>query len=151
MQENQDPDWDVPLSLSLTPAMLIHSLFAQAQQVHTGSESCVTPALVVTELVAMDDRNGNHVRLVEQEYTDDEGGDTVWHDWLVEIRLGSVWIAAHWQQPVNGSPVDWEWCAQQAEQAFARASVLVGKQVRPGLAVLDQPPGPLPEPSTRRH
>lgn len=151
MQDTQDPDWDMPLGLSLTPAMLIHSLFGQAQQVHTGHESCVNQALVVHELVALDERNGNHVRLVEQEYTEDEGGDTVWHDWLVEVRIGAVWLAAHWQQPVSGSAVEWEWCAQQAEQAFTRACVLVGKQVRPGLVVLEQPPGPAPEPSVRRH
>jgi hypothetical protein len=151
MQATEEPDWDTPCSVTLTPAMLIHSLFALAQQVHTGSESCVTPELVVNELMALDERNGNHVRLVEQEYTEDDGGDTLWHDWLVELRLGMVWISAHWQQPLNGSPLEWEWCAQQAEQAFSRACLLVGKQVRPGLSIIDQPPGPLPEPSVRRH
>jgi hypothetical protein len=152
MQDDQDPDWDMPLSLSLTPAMLIHSLFAQAQQVHTGNESCVNPDLVVNELLAVDERNGNHARLVEQEYVeDDDAEDIVWHDWAVEIRIDQVWIVAHWQQPLTASPLEWEWCARQAERAFSRACVLFGKQVRPGLVVLDQYPGQLPEPSSRRH
>jgi len=150
MQTDQEPDWDLPLSLDLTPAMLIHSLFAQAQQVHTGSESCISQELVVNELLALDERNGNHVRLVEQEYVEDDA-DSLWHDWAVEIRIGEVWVTAHWQQPVNASPLDWEWCAKQAEQVFSRACVLVGKQVRPGLVVLDDAPGPPPEPSLRRH
>jgi hypothetical protein len=152
MQADQDPDWDMPLSLSLTPAMLIHSLFAQAQQVHTGNETCVNPDLVVNELLAVDERNGNHARLVEQEYVEDEDEEgVVWHDWAVEIHIGQVWIVGHWQQPVTASPLEWEWCARQAEQAFSRACVLFGKQVRPGLVVLDQYPGQLPEPSARRH
>ena len=151
MQDHQDPDWDVPLTLTLTPAMLIHSLFAQAQQVHTGDESCISAEFVVHELIAVDERNGNRARLVEQEYVEEEGDDTLWHDWAVELRIGAVLITAHWQQPMHASPMEWEWCARQAEQAFSRACVLFGKQVRPGLVVLDEFPSPSPESSVRRH
>lgn len=151
MQADQDPDWDIPLTFTLTPAMLIHGLFAQAQQVHTGSESCIAPELVLNELTAADERTGNLVRLVEQEYAEDEGDDTVWHDWAVELRIGTVWVTAHWQQPVSASPLEWEWSARQAESAFSRACVLFGKQVRPGLVVLDDFPGAAPDASLRRH
>lgn len=152
MQDSQEPDWDTPLTLTLTPAMLIHSLFAQAQQVHTGNESCVSEELVVSQLLALDERTANHVRLVEQEYVDDEGeDDMVWHDWAVEVRVGDVWTVGHWQQPVNGSPVDWEWCVKQAQDAFSRACVLIGKQVRPGLAVVADPDAPAPAAPSRCH
>lgn len=151
MQANQEPDWDIPLTLTLTPAMLIHSLFAQAQQVHTGEESCISPEFVINELAAVDERNGNHVRLVEQEYIEDDGDDGLWHDWAVELRIGTVLVTAHWQQPMNASPLEWEWCARQAELAFGRACVLFGKQVRPSLVVLDEFPGRPTESSTRRH
>lgn len=151
MHDDQDPDWDAPLNLSLTPAMLIHSLFTQAQQVHTGLESCVSEDLVISQLLAVDERNGNWVRLVEQEYLEDDGEDSLWHDWTVEVLVGKTWITAHWQQPMNVSPVDWEWCARQAEQAFSRACVLVGKQVRPGVVVIDDLAGGPPEPQSRRH
>jgi hypothetical protein len=150
MHTDQDPDWDSPLTLTLTPAMLIHSLFPMAQQVHTGNESCINPELVVNELLALDERTGNRARLVEQEYLE-EGGDTAIHDWAVEIRIGKVWITAHWQQPVTVSPLEWEWCAKQAEQAFRRACVLFGKQVRRGLVVLEEPAAVPPEPPQRRH
>jgi hypothetical protein len=151
MHEDQEPDWDSPLHLTLTPAMLIHSLFAMAQQVHTGEASCVNPELVVNELQALDERSGNRVRLVEQEYVEETGDETVWHDWAVEIRIGTVWVTGHWQQPVSVSPVEWEWCGQQAEQAFRQACVLVGKQVRPGLVVLDESSAMPPSPSIRHH
>lgn len=150
MQADQEPDWDVPLNISLTPAMLIHSLFPQAQQVHTGTESCVAQELVLNELMAVDDRTGNHARLVEQEYVDD-GDDTLWHDWAVEIRIGGVWVTAHWQQPMSASPMEWEWCARQAERAFSNACVLFGKQVRPGLVVLDEYPGAAAPSPSRCH
>ncbi len=150
MQDDQEPDWDSPLSLSLTPAMLIHSLFMQAQQVHTGEQSCVSDELVVNQVLAVDERNGNRVRLVEQEYAEDDGDDTVWHDWAVEILIGAIWVTGHWHQPVTASPVDWEWCDKQAQAAFSRACVLVGKQVRPGLVVVDELPAPSPT-SPRRH
>lgn len=151
MHTDQDPDWDTPLTLTLTPAMLIHSLFPLAQQVHTGVESCINPELVVNELLAMDERSGNHARLVEQEFVEEGAGDTVWHDWAVEIRIGKVWITGHWQQPVTNSPLEWEWCAKQAERAFSRACVLFGKQVRPGLVVLEEQGGVPPSTSLRRH
>jgi hypothetical protein len=151
MHNDQEPDWDSPLHLTLTPAMLIHSLFAVAQQVHTGGESCINPELVVNELQAVDERTGNHVRLVEQEYVEDDGDETVWHDWAVEIRIGDMWITGHWRQPVTVSPVEWEWCGQQAEQAFKLACVLVGKQVRPGLVVLEESGTPPPSPPMQRH
>lgn len=149
--DEQDPDWDIPLSLTLTPAMLIHSLFAMAQQVHSGRESCIGQEFVVNELLALDERNGNHVRLVEQEYVEDGGDDTLWHDWAVEIRIGDVWVTAHWQQPVNVSPLEWEWSGQQAENAFRQACVLIGKQVRPGLVVIDEPGSGTPMPPARKH
>lgn len=151
MHTDQDPDWDSPLNLTLTPSMLIHSLFFMAQQVHTGEESCVTPDFVVNELLALDERTGNHARLVEQEYVEEGTDDTVVHDWAVEIRIDKVWITAHWQQPVTVSPLEWEWCARQAEQAFSRACVLFGKQVRSGLVVLDEQAVAPPEPELRRH
>lgn len=151
MQGDQEPDWDTPLNLTLTPAMLIHSLFAQAQQVHTGTESCVAQELVLNELMAVDERNGNHARMVEQEYVEDDDDQTLWHDWAVEIRIGRTWVTAHWQQPVSASPLEWEWCARQAEQAFSNACVLIGKQVRPGLVVLDEYPGPASPSPARRH
>lgn len=151
MHEAQDPDWEKTLTITLTPNMLIHSLFAMAQQVHTGTESCVNPQLVVNELLAIDERTGNHARLVEQEYVDEEGDDSVWHDWTVELRIGDFWVTAHWQQPVTASPLEWEWCAQQAEQAFRQASVLFGKQVRPGLVVVDEAPLAPPTAPLQRH
>lgn len=152
MNTEQDPDWELPLALTLTPAMLIHSLFPMAQQVHTGSESCVDPKLALNELMAVDQRTGNHARLVEQEYVEDGDDDeSIWHDWTVEVRIGDVWVTGHWQQPVHGSPVEWEWCAREAERAFRRAAVLFGKQVRPGLVVVDDPAGQPPMPNQRRH
>jgi hypothetical protein len=152
MHTDQEPDWNTPLPLTVTPAMLIHSLFAMAQQVHTGEESCVNDELVVNELLAIDERTGNHARLVEQEYVEEGADDdTVWHDWAVEIRIGDIWVTGHWQQPVTVSPLEWEWCARQAEQAFRQACVLFGKQVRPGLVVLDEAPVAPPTTPLRRH
>lgn len=147
--QDTDPDWDLPLSLTLTPAMLVHGLLGQAHAVHTGIESCVDPEAVLNELRVDDRRGDNYVRLVEQEYAEDD--ESIWHDWTLEMRIADVLVVGHWQQPLNTSPLEWEWCAQQAEQAFSRACVLFGKQVRSGLVIIDEPPLPSPEPSIRRH
>jgi hypothetical protein len=91
------------------------------------------------------------VRLVEQEFYEDEEPETVWHDWTLEIRIGRVLTTGHWQVLVSAPPLDWEWNGREAEKAFARACVLIGRRARRGLTVeepaqLEQPP-----PRSSRH
>ncbi len=135
-EASAEPDWDTPLTFTLTPALLIHSLFASANTVHTGWTSCIDNELILNDLVSMDDNSGNYCRIVEQEYLEDGGDDeTVWHDWAVELRLGTVLITGHWQIQTTTSPMDWEWCAKQAEDAFGKACVLLGRRMRRGVGV----------------
>ena len=153
MQNDQspDPDWDTPLQLATTPALLIHALFGTASTVHTGWESCVDNQLALSELTTVDELSGNYCRLVEQEYEEDDKEETVvWHDWAVELRLGNVFITGHWQMQLTGSPMDWEWCSREAEKAFDKACVLLGKRTRRGLGVEEPDLGTQP-PKQQRH
>ena len=146
-----EPDWDTPLQLSTTPALLIHALFGTASTVHTGWESCIENQLALSELTTMDELSGNYCRLVEQEYEeDDKEEDVVWHDWAVELRLGNVLITGHWQIQLTTSPMDWEWCSGEAEKAFDKACLLFGKRTRRGLGVEEPDPGTQP-PEQQRH
>ena len=138
-----EPDWDLPLKLQLTPAGVIHALFASADSVHTGWDSCIDHGLVATETTAIDDLTGNHCRLVKQEYVEDHEPDQTWHDWVVELKLGDTYISAHWRVQHSTTPVEWEWCVSEAENAFATGCVLIGKRVRRGL-VIEEPPNSLP-------
>lgn len=146
-----EPDWDSPLSLQLTPALLIHSLMTTASSVHTGYATCVDDKLVLDDLVSMDDTAGNYVRLVEQEFYEEEDPETVWHDWTLEVRIGRVLTTGHWQIPTGAPPMEWEWNAREAEKAFSRACVLIGRRVRPGLVVDEPPPTEQPPPRSTRH
>ncbi len=150
-QDTTEPDWDSPLQLKLTPALLIHSLMATASAVHTGWESCIDEKLVVSGVVSMDEVAGNYVRLAEQEFYEDEDPDVVWHDWTLEIRIGNVLITGHWQVPVTSSPMDWEWHAKEAEKAFDRACLLLGRRVRKGLVVEEPAPSEQLPPRSSRH
>jgi hypothetical protein len=150
-QDAAEPDWESPLAIQVTPALLIHSLMTTASSVHTGYASCVDEGLMVNQLVSMDDSQGNYVRLVEQEFYEDDDPDTVWHDWTLEIMIGKILTTGHWQVPVNAPPMEWEWSAREAEQAFGRACVLIGRRVRHGL-VVDEPPASVqPPPRASRH
>jgi hypothetical protein len=149
-QSAEEPDWETQLSLSTTPSLLIHALMGTASAVHTGWSSCVDDSLVLSNLVAMDDSAGNYVRLVEQEFVEDGKPETVWHDWTLELRIGSVLTTGHWQFEVSAHPSDWDWNAQEARRAFERACVLIGRRVRPTLAVEDPVPSEL-VPRTSRH
>lgn len=144
-----EPDWDGPLQLTLTPALLIHSLMTTATAVHTGWASCIDETLVLTNQLALDDAAGHYVRLVEQEYFEEADQDNLWHDWTLEIRLGGVLITGHWQTSVGGPPWEWEWQAREAEQAFERACVLVGRRVSRGLVVVEPQSANGPARSTR--
>lgn len=146
----EDPDWETPLSISTTPALLIHALMGSATAVHTGWSSCVDDSLVLSNLIAMDDRAGNYVRLAEQEFVEDGKPESVWHDWTLELRIGAVLTTGHWQLEVSAHPSDWEWSAREARRAFERACVLIGRRVRPALAVED-PVAAEPVPRTSRH
>ena len=129
-----EPDHDSVVTVTLTPSAIMDAVFATADQVHTGWDSCVDPALVVSDMTVGDDSSGNYCRLVEQAYTEDEQPDVSWHDWAVELRLGEVYVTAHWRSEEDASPSDWEWCAIQAEEAFSRACVLLapaGAAARP--------------------
>ncbi len=144
-----DPDWDTPVRLTLTPAAIIDTVFFTADSVHTGDQSCVDQSLVVMETTAIDDQSENYCRFVEQEYMEEEETEVTWHDWAVEIRIEDVMVVGHWRATVTGSPSDWEWCATEAEKAFATACVLVGKRVRRGIVV--DTPSAAPRPSRTHH
>jgi hypothetical protein len=150
-QDATEPDWDSPLTLTLTPALLIHSLMKTATAVHTGWSTCIDDQLVVANLVSMDDAAGNYVRLVEQEFYEDEDPETVWHDWTLEIRIGQILTAGHWQVLLTAPPIDWDWNAREAERAFERACVLIGRRARRGLAVDEPMPSEQPPPRSSRH
>lgn len=150
-QEVNEPDWESPLTLRLTPALLMHSLMATASAVHTGYTSCVDEKLIVNDLISMDGAVGNYVRLVEQDFYEEEDPDTVWHDWTLEISISKVLTTGHWQIPVNASPMEWEWTAREAEKAFSRACILIGRRVRQGLVVDEPVPVEQPHPRMSRH
>lgn len=139
VDSGHEPDWDTAVDLQLAPAAIIHALFWSAGSVHTGWESCVQHDLVVFEISAIDDHSDNHCRLAEQEYVEDPSEEVTWHDWSVELKLGHVYISAHWRARMDDSPAEWDWCADEAEKAFSAAAVLVGKRVRRGLAVESEP------------
>jgi hypothetical protein len=135
-----EPDWETPLSLTLTPALIIHALMGTASTVHTGWSSCVDDSLVLSDLVSMEDRAGNYIRLAEQEFVEDDQPGTVWHDWTLEVRIGPVLTTGHWQFPATAHPSEWEWNAREAARAFERACLLVGRRVRRTMAVEDPAP-----------
>ncbi len=149
-EDGAEPDWETPLSLTLTPALLIHSLMDTASAVHTGWTSCLDESLILSNLVAMDDRAGNYVRLAEQEFVEDGKQEPVWHDWTLEVRIGTLLTTGHWQIEVSAHPQEWDWSAREARRAFERACVLVGRRVRPSLAV-EEPAPAEPVPRTSRH
>ncbi len=139
-----EPDWNAPLSFRVTPSGLMHALFWTASAVHTGWSSCIDSTLVLNETLASDDLTGNWCRLVEQEFVEDEQEDVVWRDWTVELRIGDVFVVGHWQAPTTASAMEWEWQAREAERAFEKACVLVGKRIRRGLTVEEPDPQSIP-------
>ncbi|ESQ14018.1 MAG: hypothetical protein N838_33450 [Thiohalocapsa sp. PB-PSB1] len=148
--DHTEPDWDSPLSIKLTPELIAHAVMYSAAAVHTGWESCVDEDSVLSQLVVMDDAGKHAVRLVEQEFADDQEEDVVWHDWALEVRIGKVVTTGHYSLRVNSAPLDWEWHAREAERAFERACVLLGRRVRRGLVVDEPMPRELP-PRASRH
>jgi hypothetical protein len=142
---DKDPDWDHKLTLSVTPTGLIQALFQTASDVHTGWTSCVESNLSLSDLMAVDEHSGNFARLVEQEFSEDEDPDVLWHDWTVEIRIGEVFVTGHWQVQTSAPPIDWEFCAREAENAFEKAAVLMGRRVRRVTAVEEHPEPPPPK------
>lgn len=146
MQEDTlDPDWSTTVSVNLSVGQVAHVLFSSAGQIHTGWDSCVEADLAVFELNAIDNNNAeNHARLVELEYEEDDQPGVVWHDWTVELKLGSLYLAAHWRALVTAPGAEWEWCAREARKAFTGACILVGKRVTEGVAI-EEMPGVLPE------
>jgi hypothetical protein len=146
---DESPPWDTPIAVTLTPETIMNTVFSSAGSVHTGWESCVDDALVVEETVVADEASADHCRLAQQEYADSDAADDTWHDWTIELQLGTVYIMAHWRARAPGSPADWDWCATEAEQAFTNACVLLGRRVRRGLLV-DMPPH-TDRPSRTRH
>ncbi|HYN77381.1 MAG TPA: hypothetical protein VES73_06270 [Lamprocystis sp. (in: g-proteobacteria)] len=145
-----EPDWETPLTLTTTPALLIHALMGTASAAHTGWTSCVDESLVLSNCVAMDDGAGNFVRLVEQEFVDDGESEQVWHDWTLEVRVGTVLVTGHWQFEVAAQPSDWDWNERESRRAFERACVLIGRRVRRTLAV-EEPLPTVPVPRASRH
>jgi hypothetical protein len=144
----EEPDWDAPLTISLTPAAILNTFFASADSVHTGWETCIEDELIVAETTVVAESSANHCRFIEQEYSDQDSGGESWHDWTVELQIGEVFLLAHWRARISASPADWEWCAAEAERAFTNAAALLGRRVRRGL-VVDQPAEPARTPRTR--
>ncbi|NEX22528.1 hypothetical protein G3480_19820 [Thiorhodococcus mannitoliphagus] len=133
--DSGEPDWDTPLSLTTTPGLIMHALMGTASAVHTAWSSCIDDTLVLSNQVAMDDQAGHYVRLVEQEFVEEDQPGQLWHDWTLEVRIGSVLTTGHWQFAANAHPSEWEWNAREASRAFERACVLLGRRVRRSLVV----------------
>ena len=150
-EPTEEPDWDTPLSLNVTPQGLIQALFWSANAVHTGWSSCLDPALTLDELKTVDEATGNWCRLIEQELLEETPEDSAWHDWTVELRIGDIYVTGHWQIPVNATPMEWEWHARAAEQAYGRACVLFGRRARKAVAVEDPVAPQVPPSDVRRH
>ena len=131
----EEPDWDTPVSFTLTPEAIFHNFFASADSVHTGWASCVERNLIVTELTAVDEGSDNHCRMVEQEYAEETEPEVTWHDWAVELKIGEIYVIGHWRTTTNAAPADWDWCSSEAENAFANACLLIGRRVRRGLVI----------------
>jgi len=144
-----DPDWDSPLSFQLTPELLAHAVMQTASAVHTGWDSCVDEAAILTQIVALGDQGDASVRLLEQELADEEDAAETWHDWTLEVRVGRLLTVGHWQVRSKSAMLDWEWSAAAAERAFELACVLLGKRVRRGLVVEEPMPRDLPPHSSR--
>ncbi|HGG59182.1 MAG TPA: hypothetical protein ENK26_04595 [Gammaproteobacteria bacterium] len=139
LAENQpQPAWGSKLSLNVTPEGLATSLFATATETHTSWESCVLKENVLNEVTVGDDVVGNYCRLLEQEYAGERPENPPWHDWTVEIKIGEVYVTAHWQLPVNAAPFEWDWCEKEAAEAFARGCVLFGKRVHRGGLIIEE-------------
>jgi hypothetical protein len=134
-----EPSWDTPLTVTLTPSAILNTVFASAHSVHIGRESCIDDALIIAETTIVGDLSGNHCRLAQLEYVDREMADETWHEWTVELQIDHVYVIAHWQTRVTGSPTDWDWCAAEADNAFINACTLLGKRVRRGLVVDELP------------
>jgi hypothetical protein len=147
----EEPDWNSPLLFSLTPDAIINSIFTTAEEVHTGWETCVNAALIMSETTAVDAGTGNHCRLAEQEFSYDDEPDAIWHDWSVELRIGETYILAHWRVMVNETPAMWTWASNEAENAFIAACVLIGQRVRRTLAVENASAVQTPTPPRSRH
>ncbi len=142
------PDWDTPLTVTITPALLIHALLGTATSVHTGWSTCIDDTLVISDLVAMDDSAGNYIRLAEQEYVEEDQAGLLWHDWTLEVQIGSIVTTGHWQLPATAQPAEWDWNAREAARAFERACLLIGRRVRRTMTVeAPTPVDPVPRPS----
>ncbi len=148
--EATEPDWDTPLALTITPALLIHALMGTATTVHTGWVSCIDDTLLLSNLVAMDDHAGNYIRLAELEFAEDDQPDALWHDWVLEVRIGAILTTGHWQFPATAHPSEWEWNMREATRTFERACTLIGRRVRQITAV-EEPMPFEPVPRTSRH
>ncbi|MCP5151614.1 MAG: hypothetical protein H6983_14735 [Ectothiorhodospiraceae bacterium] len=138
-ESEMEPDWDTPLTVTLTPEEIIHTLFASAETVHTGWDSCIETKLILWDVSTVGEHGDNHCRLVEQEYVEEDSPDITWRDWAVELKIDETYITAHWRADDRASPSEWDWCADQAESAFGSACLLMGKRVRKGLVVEDAP------------
>ena len=139
-----DPDWETPVTFTLTPEDIVHTVFWTAHSVHTGWESCIDASLTVRDTTAVDDDSGSHCRLAELEYVEDDeergdGNEVTWHDWTVEIKVQDLYVSAHWRATDASAASDWDWCAAEAEQAFANACMLLGKRVRRQWVIEDSP------------
>jgi len=150
-QSNQtvEPDWDTPISFALTPSLIFHTLFASADTVHTGWESCIDSTLSEEDMTVIDEQTGNHCRLVKQRYAEDQDPEVTWMDWTVELKTGEIYLSGHWRAQEEEGASTQDWCAMQAEDAFSGACLLVGKRVRRGLIV--EEPSRAPQPPRTRH
>jgi len=119
-------------------------LFHTATAVHTGWQSCIEELSLLGDVRAVDTATGNYCRLVEQEIADKDvdGNDGVWRDWTLEIRVGKVYVTGHWSVALGEPPMDWDWCAKEAEKAFEKACVLFGKRAVRVYQVMDDPGAP---------
>ena len=142
-----EPEWDAPIGLEVTPRAIIECVFWNADAVHTGYESCIESetrdrgiqsptTTTATTTVATSNRSTWKTRPPEE---------TTWHDWTVELKLGEVFVVAHWRVLVGGSPtLTGTGASGSRRRRSPIASVLVSKRVRKYTVVDTSSFGPRP-------
>lgn len=122
----QEPSFDEPLSIGLTPSEITNAFVVNFESSCTSFSSMINANDVVLDHKSTNERTGNTCQITAFEFED--ALETLTRAYHVEIKVGNAFIIVIWQDN-TGSRAELDYIKKSAHQTYINLCMLIGINV----------------------
>lgn len=134
------PNFNAPLACGLTPAEIISAVMRDPDDSGAFFGTSIDPNTFDVVNTVDNDRTGFVVRVGYREETlvQPDNSEELLVTYICELQVGDVFVFGAWNiNATLGGASETEWAKNKAEEAFLRASTVIGKRTERQIVVID--------------